>query len=141
MLWLLLVACGMFESPEEQLMKARTQQRGELTALYAEYGGSEFAKAMDGAMDEVKNAAGEVPPAGEDVANAFLQAIKGVTGEADRSVFEATCVGIGQGERGGFLSDKSKTFFERSDVQRRCLEVAKRELRIHELERQVGVAE
>lgn len=120
-------------SPEEKLFELRREQRKDLDALYARYGGGTFAHELQGELN-TPNVRAQTTPSG----NELVKMIGNAVGEVDRAAFEVQCESVGAGGRAGALNDKANAFFANADVIDACGEVAERELKINKLEREIA---
>lgn len=127
-----LVAAGC-SSPEEKLFELRREQRKDLDALYARYGGGALAHELQGELNK-PDVRAQTTPSGSELVKMLGNAV----GEVDRAAFEVQCVSVGSGGRAGALNDKANAFFAAPDVVDACGEVAERELKINKLERELA---
>jgi hypothetical protein len=126
------VAAGC-SSPEENLFALRREQRKDLDALYARYGGGALAHELQGELNKSDVRAPTTPGGSE-----LVKMLGNAVGEVDRAAFEVQCVSVGTGGRAGALNDKANAFFAASDVVDACGDVAERELKINKLERELA---
>jgi hypothetical protein len=126
------VAAGC-SSPEEKLFELRREQRKDLDALYARYGGGALAHELQGELNK-PDVRAQTTPSGSELVKMLGNAV----GEVDRAAFEVQCVSVGSGGRAGALNDKANAFFAAADVVDACGEVAERELKIDKLERELA---
>lgn len=132
----LAVGCA---SKEERLFTARRDNRAVLDGLYARYGGGPLAAELqhdiEGNRQQIANGAGTASGS----ANELLKMMGNAVGEVDRVAFDAQCEAIGRGERPGALNDKARAFFAATDVIDSCGVVATNEIKINELEVELGL--
>jgi len=126
-------------SKEERLFSARRDSRAVLDGLYARYGGGPLAAKLqhdiEGNRQQIANDVGTASGS----ANELLKMMANAVGEVDRVAFDAQCEAIGRGERPGALNDKARAFFAAADVIDSCGVVATNEIKIHELEVELGL--
>jgi len=125
------------QSKEERLFAARRDAQGRLDALYARYGGGDFAGAV---RADAKKGEAELKAA-PDAASAveLLRMVGAAAGEVDRVAFEEQCASIGRGERPMILNDKAKAFFADPAVASDCGAIAIKLAEVAALEREFGL--
>jgi hypothetical protein len=127
------VVAGGCSSPEEKLFALRREQRKDLDALYARYGGGALAHELQGELNKPEVRAQTTPSGTE-----LVKMIGNAVGEFDRAAFEVQCESVGAGGRADALNDKANAFFASPDVIDACGEVAEREVKINALEREIA---
>jgi hypothetical protein len=122
----LLLACL---SPEEQLAEKRGQLTTGMEELYAAYGGSDVAKAVDGAA----RSAG----VGDTTARTFGEMLGNMAVSVDRELFESQCLDLGAGNKPATLTDRARDFFAKDSTRTSCTRLAKLTREVDALEKQV----
>jgi hypothetical protein len=104
-----LAACT---GPEERLAERRAALRGRLDTLYAAY---------------EREAAPQAPPPREPAPAGTFDAgayIGTAVRTADRELFDATCIDLGNGARPAITTERARDFFQQTASQQTCAEVA-----------------
>ena len=132
MMWmtLALLACGTSAdptlSPEERIVALRFEKKAALDELYAAYGGgsaADFVEEQNGmALQELAKEDAQVAEAAKGWADALTNTVKG----ADREMFEADCLRLGEGHNVSFFTNKAKAFFEQPSSVNACRDIAKK---------------
>ncbi|MFZ7111967.1 MAG: hypothetical protein ACOWYE_09820 [Desulfatiglandales bacterium] len=123
---LLFAGCDDAKSQAKKIVWLKNERREMIDKLYAEYGGSDLAKAV---KEEVIK---DMPQdGGEDEAS---RAIGDFARHVDRRMFKDRVMMVGEGERLPFMTDKARAFFTRPDIIEKCKKVYELEMEIQILE-------
>lgn len=129
----ILIGCDDARSRAKKIVSLKNERREMVDKLYAEYGGSELAKAVN---EDIKKEQAKQGGNGEAVV-----AINELTRSVDQGLFENRVRLIGQGEKAPFMTEKAREFFSRPDVIKKCQKVYEIEMELQILEEQSAVTD
>ena len=121
------------KSPAERLINFRIERTQTIDNLYASYGGGSLSNEVNTETNKEIEKNKKKNPGSK-----LLQVFKNTVSEVDRSVFETHCLTIGNGHHAEIITEKSKTFFAKLSTLETCKSIAVLDIKISELELQLG---